>query len=88
MTNLTTNTTVQIARGPYVLHQLARKIRSIFLGWQARRLQIASLRRLKSRDLRDIGLIEHDISAADRLPLSADVATNLYRASLGRSGNW
>lgn len=88
MTNFTTNMTVQIAQGPSVLHRLARKIRSIILGWQARRMQIASLRRLKSRDLRDIGLIEHDISAADHLPLSADVATNLYRASLGRSGNW
>ena len=88
MTNFTTNMTVQIAQGHSVLHRLVRKIRSIILGWQARRLQIASLRRLKSRDLRDIGLIEHDISTADRLPLSADVATNLYRASLGRSGNW
>jgi uncharacterized protein YjiS (DUF1127 family) len=88
MTNLTTNTTLPIAQGHSMHHQFARKIRSIILGWQAHRMQIASLRRLKSRDLRDIGLIEHDISAADRLPLSADVATNLYRASLSRSGNW
>ena len=48
-----------------------------------RRVQVASLRRIKSSDLRDIGLIEHDISAADQLPLSADVATALLLAQSG-----
>jgi len=88
MTTFTTNTTrptTQISSAP---HQFMRKIRSGLLEWQARRKQIATLRRLKSGDLRDIGLIEHDISAAGRLPLSTDAATSLHRTSLGRSRNW
>jgi len=88
MTNFTANTTLPFTQITSAHHRFTRKIRSVILGWQARRLQIASLRRLKSRDLRDIGLIEHDISTADRLPYSANIATTLQRTSLGRSGNW
>ncbi|SMX24058.1 hypothetical protein [Boseongicola aestuarii] len=88
MTTFTTNTTqpnTQISSAP---HRFMRKARKCLIEWQARRKQITYLRHLKSGDLRDIGLIEHDISAAGWLPLSTDAAMTLHRASLSRSGNW
>jgi uncharacterized protein YjiS (DUF1127 family) len=62
MTNFTTNTTLEIPQSPSELHRFARKLRSFILEWQAPRIEIACLRRLKSRELRDIGLVEHDIT--------------------------
>ena len=50
--------------------------------------QTACLLQLKDRDLQDIGLIENDITVADRLPLSIDAAAVLQRVSHDRSGNW
>ena len=88
MTAFTTNTTQATTQIPSAPHRFMHKARACLLEWQARRKQIASLRNLKSADLRDIGLIEHDISAAGWLPLSTDAAMILHRASLTRSGNW
>ena len=88
MTNFTANSILSVTRNLSAPVRLARKVWTRLLLWRDRRVQIASLRRIKSSDLRDIGLIEHDICAADQLPLSADVATALQIASLGRTGNW
>ncbi len=88
MTNFTTNLILPVTQNSSAPVRLARKVWTHLLLWRDRRVQIASLSRIKSSDLRDIGLIEHDISAADQLPLSADVATALHLASLGRTGNW
>ena len=55
---------------------------------RARRVQAASLSRLKERDLRDIGLINNDITTANHMPLEADAASALRRARLDRSRNW
>lgn len=40
------------------------RVRQFFDNWLARRLAIRELRRLRDRDLRDIGVERHDIAAA------------------------
>lgn len=59
-----------------------------FAEWTARRSNATALRRLKARDLRDIGLVRSDILAVHGLPGSANAADALRRKCLGRSGNW
>jgi uncharacterized protein YjiS (DUF1127 family) len=88
MTTFTTNSLAPTTHEVSVLRRFMLWTRNRFPEYRACRAQIASLRQLKSRDLKDIGLIENDISAAIGLPLSSDAAMSLQRASLGRSGNW
>ncbi len=88
MTTFTTNSIAPTTFEPSVLRRFAQWTRNRILEFRARRAQIACLRQLKSRDLKDIGLIENDICAANGLPLSSDAATSLHSAILGRSGNW
>lgn len=47
-----------------------------------------SLSPLSDAHLRDIGLIRHDIEAARRFPLSADVSAHLSIRAGMRAGNW
>ena len=88
MTTFTTNSIAPTNYEPSVFRRFAHWTRSCVLEFRARRAQFASLHQLKSRDLKDIGLIESDIFAANGLPLSSDAATSLHSAILGRSGNW
>lgn len=88
MTTITTNSKVPTDQTPSALRQFAQWSQTCLLEFRARRAQNASLHRLKDRDLRDIGITEHDIYAANNLPLSADAALALDRIRPIRSGNW
>ena len=88
MTILTDNSTVPATREPSVLRRFLRWIWSCIQEIQARRVQTASLHHLKSRDLKDVGLIENDIAAAKSLPVGTDAVDALHRARLDRSSNW
>ena len=53
------------------------------------RIRIQSaLSTLKPKDLRDIGLTEHDVQSIQHMPLSHDVASTLHTKSLHQSRNW
>lgn len=88
MTYFTTNAPTSATQISTMLHRFGKWASTCILEFRMRRAHSASLRSLKSRDLKDIGLINSDISAAGRLPLSADASTALYCARLGRTGNW
>ena len=86
MTTLTNNSSAPAAQSRFTPRRPMQVIWSWVIEMRAPRAQSDALRQLKDRDLKDIGLIDNDISAASHLPLSSDAA--LHRASLGRSGNW
>lgn len=88
MTTITTNTTVPTNHTPSAIRQFAQWLWACLLELRARRAQTAFLHRLKDRDLRDIGLIEHDMHAVNNLTLSTDAALALDRIRHSRSGNW
>ena len=88
MTTFNTDTSPQSNRDHSPLRRFANRIWTRTLECRERQVHSAALSSLKSRDLKDIGLIDHDISSAKNLPLSTDAATDLRRISLGRSGNW
>lgn len=75
--------------------QNAIAARSVWKGTLARVAELRrrqsdarALRQLDARDLKDIGLTKHDITAAHGNPLSIDASDALHRTSLQRSGNW
>jgi uncharacterized protein YjiS (DUF1127 family) len=88
MTTFTTDSPIPIASIFSAQRRIANRIWICIVEFQVRRAQTASLSCLKSRDLRDIGLIDNDISAANSLPISANAAMALHRARQGRIGNW
>lgn len=88
MTTLTKNSSAPVAQIRVTPRRPMQVIWSWVIEMRARRVQSDALRQLKDRDLKDIGLIDNDISAASHLPLGSDAAAALHRASLGRSGNW
>lgn len=88
MTTFNTNTTSSTTQITSSLRRFAHWGWSYVIEIRTRRAQAASLSRLKERDLRDIGLIENDISTANHMPLEADAASALRCARLDRSGNW
>ena len=88
MTTLTNNSSAPAAQIRVTSRRPMQVIWSWIIELRTRRVQSAALHQLKDRDLKDIGLIDNDISAARHLPLSSDAAAALHRASLHRSGNW
>ena len=68
--------------------RISNRILFLIVELRVRRAQTKSLSRLSSRELRDAGLIESDIHAANNLPIGSDAAIALHRASRGRLGNW
>ena len=66
----------------------AHRLLNLILELRVRRAQTRSLGRLTSRELKDVGLIENDIAAANNLPIGSDAAMALKQASRGRLGNW
>lgn len=88
MTTFTTDTTAPAIQVRSAVRLSKQRIWACITELRARRAQSAALRHLKGRDLRDIGLIDNDITAANNLPLSTNAATALHLTSLGRSGNW
>ena len=88
MTNFTSNSTAPAAQVRFTPRRPLQMIWSWAIEMRERRAQSDALRQLKDRDLKDIGLIDNDISAASHLPLGSDAAAALHRACLHRSGNW
>ena len=88
MTAFNTNTSTSTTQITYFLRQLASLYSSRAAEVRSRRALAVSLNGLKESDLRDIGLIENDISATNQMPLEDDAASSLRRTRLERSGNW
>ena len=88
MTTLTNNSSAPAAQIRVTSRRPMQVIWSWVIEMRARRAQSDALRQLRDRDLKDIGLIDNDISVASHLPLGSDAVAALHRASLGRSGNW
>ncbi len=88
MTTFNTNTTTSITQITSALRRFAHWGWACIMEICSRRAQAASLRQLKESDLKDIGLIENDISSVNHMSLDSDAASVLRRTRLGRSGNW
>ena len=88
MTSFTSNsstTAIQTRRAP---RRPMHMIWSWIIELRVRRAQFAVLSQLKDRDLRDVGLIDNDITNAKHLPLGTSATSALHGASFSRSGNW
>lgn len=88
MTSFTNNLSTPAIQSRQTPRRLMQMICSRIIELRTRRAQSAALHQLKDRDLKDIGLIDNDISNVSHLPLSSNAAAALHRASLHRSGNW
>ena len=88
MTTFATNSNTTANQTLSSLRQFANKMGACIIQLCVRRAQNASLSRLTRRDLKDIGLVDDDISSANSLPLDSDAAAFLSSTRQRRIGNW